>query len=271
MVSATYEIIALLMRYVFVALGVVMLVVAFRWMRRESREWTQKKRRLPDAGNVGELMDIDTGERFPLAREGMIGSGGRADIRLAGIPMGRTAAFIFEEGKGVRITPIGGRNILLDGAPLRSGAYALHGTLLEIGGRRLRVRLFAGLNVPRRAVYAEDEVMGVYDGDPGDLSDPEAYGYYGGPSDIFEVPAEGVMPAREDPQGCYEDVQEGAYAPGPGCYEDAPNGFNAVQQGVVSPGDYVYMPDTQDPNEIPQPFPAEAPEEEDDGGYQPPF
>ena len=53
MPEATYEILALLMRYVFTVLGAVICLTAFRWLVRDHRIHNRERRQLPQAGRIG--------------------------------------------------------------------------------------------------------------------------------------------------------------------------------------------------------------------------
>ncbi|MBQ4435238.1 MAG: hypothetical protein II879_04005, partial [Clostridia bacterium] len=70
MPEATYEILALLMRYVFAALGVLICLTAFRWLMRDHRIHSKEQRQLPRAGQIGVLEFADSGQRLPLTPEG---------------------------------------------------------------------------------------------------------------------------------------------------------------------------------------------------------
>ncbi len=151
-----YELISLMMRYVFVFIGLMIVWRSFRWLRRDARAYQKELLSLPDAGLVGEIVNMNTGEAQPLPREGVIGSSHECDIRVKGPGILRNhARFEFVNGKGLKIIPLRRASVLLGGAETRMPGYALHGTQLRIGGVPLRVRLFAGLNVPHPAVYPE--------------------------------------------------------------------------------------------------------------------
>lgn len=157
MQGEAYELLAMLMRYVFIALGGLILFRAYRQMRRDARAYKKEMKKLPDAGLVGEIVDLQTGKSQPLPREGMIGSSSACDIRLKrrGVKR-RHALFDFVEGKGLRIRPHLGHKVMMEGVPIRASAYALHGTEVMIGQAMIRVRLFAGLNVPHPASFAKE-------------------------------------------------------------------------------------------------------------------
>ena len=153
-----YELISMLMRYIFVLIGLMIVWRSFRWLRRDARAYRKEMRSLPDAGLVGEMVNLSTGEAQPLPREGVIGASRECDIRLKGPGIERThARFAFEDGKGLKIIPLRRASVLLNGDALRGPGYALHGTQLELGGIPLRVRLFAGLNVPYPVYYPKQE------------------------------------------------------------------------------------------------------------------
>ncbi len=158
MTSGAYELLALLMRYVFVLLGALVLIRAYRWMRRDARNYRREMRSLPDAGLVGEIVDLHTGKSQPLPREGDMGASHECDVHIKGGGVLRHhLRFAFEEGKGVRITPIRPGKTLMGGRLLQGPAYALHGTQLQLGSQAvLRVRLFAGLKVPHPIAFQEE-------------------------------------------------------------------------------------------------------------------
>ena len=148
MSDSLYQLAALAARPVFLTLAALIALRAGRRLLSQHRERKRMLRRLPDAGMVGEMRDIESDRSYPLPREGVLGGGRGCDIRLKGLRR-RQVAFAFVEGKGMLLTPCRRRSATwLDGVPLKRPAYALHGALLRAGGYTLCVRLFAGLNVP---------------------------------------------------------------------------------------------------------------------------
>ena len=156
-----YELLTMLMRYVFVFIGLMIVWRSLRWLRRDARAYRKELRSLPDAGLVGEMVNLNTGEAQPLPREGVIGSSRECDIRLKGQGVMRNhARFEFEDGKGLKIIPLRRASTLLNGTPLHGSAgYALHGTQLQAGAVPLRVRLFAGLKVPYPVSFPEPDAV----------------------------------------------------------------------------------------------------------------
>ena len=158
MSSQVYEIISLLMRYVFVLIGALIVWRAFRWILKDHQAYQREIKYLPDAGRVGEIVNLSGGVSYPLPREGTIGSAPGCDIRIRGNGVhSHHVRFEFVDGKGLKIIPARSASVELRGETVRKAAYALHGTQFTIGDVHLRVRLFAGLNVPRHAAFQPDE------------------------------------------------------------------------------------------------------------------
>lgn len=153
--ETAYELLALGLRYVFVLLIGLMLLRAFFVMWGDRRAYAHTLRQLPDAGLVGEVVELSGKQSQPLPREGLIGSGRSCDVRIAGLHR-REMEYAFRPGLGIRLFPLRARHhALLDEVPLGGAdVYALHGTVLDVRGIQLRFRLFAGLDVPERVVYS---------------------------------------------------------------------------------------------------------------------
>jgi len=83
-----YELIALAARYFFAALMVLIVLRAWRLTIVDSRRAQTLRRLSPETGLSGELIVMEgdqqarRGMRYPVIREGMIGSTRRADIRI---------------------------------------------------------------------------------------------------------------------------------------------------------------------------------------------
>ena len=83
-----YGIVAGIMRYIFILFGGIIVLRAFFMLRRERRETRRMLRRLPDAGNVGELTVVHAcdgyseGTVIPVPREGVLGCLRSCDISV---------------------------------------------------------------------------------------------------------------------------------------------------------------------------------------------
>lgn len=158
MSSEAYEILSLAMRYAFTLLLLLIVLRGYLWLLRDHRAHQKEIRNLPDAGLVGEIVMTDTGKAYPLPREGTVGSARACDICVRRPGVRRLHATLqFVDGKGVYVVPHRGARVELDEEIVVTGAYALHGSTLCIADCPLRVRLFAGLNVPRLVRYAREE------------------------------------------------------------------------------------------------------------------
>lgn len=156
--SDVFELISQGLRYWFALLGLVILWRGFLWFIQDRRAYRKMLKALPDAGLVGEVVDLATGSSQALPREGVIGSGKGCDIRFSGI-RGRECEYAFVDGKGIELIPARRSNeLVLDGEPVQGRAFAAHGSRLELPGYSLRFRLFSGLNVPVRSheAYPQD-------------------------------------------------------------------------------------------------------------------
>ncbi len=150
MSANAFELVSLGMRYWFVLLGLMIVLRASRWALHDHRAYMRTLRSLPDAGFIGEIVNLDTGLAQELPREGVMGSGKACDIRFKGLRR-RELVYEFREGKGILLIPSHKNNqIQMDGVPLTQHDYALHGSRLSFPGYSLRMRLFEGLDIPKR-------------------------------------------------------------------------------------------------------------------------
>lgn len=163
MSRSLYELLSLGARYVFAGLMLLIVLRAWRITLIDSRRASALRRMSPQTGLSGELMVIDGSEkarrgmRYPVIREGMVGSSRRADIRIRHSSVRRCHAYfqLTERGLTVRAR---------SGAPMRDGqgrpARSL--TLPDGGEFSLgRVRLLLVLSespeaAPRRPERAEE-------------------------------------------------------------------------------------------------------------------
>lgn len=183
-----YEVLALVMRYVFAGLMILIVLRAWRITAVDSRRARKLRRLSPDTGIIGEMLVVDGGERarpgmrYPVTLEGTIGSNRRADVRVRHSSVrGRHAFYqMTEEGLFVRghasarIRDGAGhaaRELLLgDGDVLRLGGVALM-LVLSGGGeapdemnRRVRFRR----PEPVRPDAGEQVDDRIFDASPGE-------------------------------------------------------------------------------------------------------
>lgn len=158
-----YELAALTMRYVFTALMLLIVWRACRGALIDSRRAAKLRQLSPMTGVCGELVALEADERlrrgmrFPVIREGAIGSARRSDVRIRHSSVRRRHAFFQLADDGLHVRSHAG-------ARLRDGDGRLVRELVLTDGGELtvgRVRLLLVLSVPdapRRAyTHHEDE------------------------------------------------------------------------------------------------------------------
>ncbi len=174
MSQSLYELVALGARYVFAGLMLLIVLRAWRITLIDSRRAGRLRRISPQTGLSGELMVLEgdekarRGMRYPVIREGMIGSSRRSDIRIRHSSIRRKHAYfqLTEQGLTIQARP---------GAMMRDETGRPAGTLtLPDGGEFSlgRVRLLLVLT---------DGTAPEEEGDPGEILDTIP----GDPDDLF--------------------------------------------------------------------------------------
>ena len=162
MSEGLYELVALGARYVFAALMVLIVLRAWRITLIDARRANTLRRMSPQTGLSGELLVLDgegkarRGMRYPVIREGMIGSFRRSDIRIRHASIRRKHAYFQLTDRGLTIQA-------RPGAPMRDADGRPAGTLLLGDGSEFtlgKVRLLLVLNDggAREAKEAPDEM-----------------------------------------------------------------------------------------------------------------
>lgn len=175
MSQSLYELVALGARYVFAGLMLLIVLRAWRITLIDSRRAGRLRRISPQTGLSGELMVLEgdekarRGMRYPVIREGMIGSSRRSDIRIRHSSIRRKHAYfqLTEQGLTIQARP---------GAMMRDETGRPAGTLtLPDGGEFSlgRVRLLLVLT---------DGTAPEEEGDPGEILDTIP----GDPDDLFD-------------------------------------------------------------------------------------
>ena len=161
-----YELVALVARYWFAFLGVVIVWRSFMWLRKDARRKRKRLKQLPDAGLVGELVVLAGSETLPpgavisLPREGTIGSLRSCDVCVScpGVAS-HHGDFRFVDGVGLIVTPAAQLSVMVDGQEPDSNQREWvmhHGSRIAIGDAVLRMRLFMGLETARSAAFQQD-------------------------------------------------------------------------------------------------------------------
>lgn len=166
--NEVYTVVAGAMRYIFVLLGILIVLRAFLMLRRDRRETDRALRRLPDAGLIGEFEILrgseylEEGSVLPLPSEGTLGYYRSCDLTLPcpGVRK-RHLDFMLDDRYGLLIHPRAGCLVTVDGFQLNTRSRPethpmLHGSEIEIGTALLRLRLFAGVCPERGAAFMPD-------------------------------------------------------------------------------------------------------------------
>ena len=107
--SELYSIIALGARYVFAAIMLLIVLRAWRITIVDSRRAASLRRLSPETGVCGEFLVLSghgrvrEGMRYPVIREGLVGSSRKADIRLRSSSVRRSHVFFELTRTGLRL------------------------------------------------------------------------------------------------------------------------------------------------------------------------
>lgn len=150
MSTDAFELLSLTMRYVLTGLMLLIVLRAARGALVDSRRATKLRRLSPMTGISGELVVLDPlpklprGMRFPVIREGMIGSSRRADVRIRHASVRRRHILFQLTEAGLHIRTHAGAKLRDSlGKPARE-LMLLDGDSFYVGG----VHLLLVLSVP---------------------------------------------------------------------------------------------------------------------------
>ena len=167
-----YELAALAGRYVFAALMVLIVLRAARITLIDARRAAALRRMSPETGVIGELLVTSggqkarTGMRYPVIREGMIGSSRRADVRIRHASVRRRHAWFQQAEGGLKIRAHAGAPLRDgEGEPLRA-ALLEDGDVLRIGAVEVMLILNEAPEPARRPARRRSEAP--------DADDPDA-------------------------------------------------------------------------------------------------
>ena len=142
-----YDILALVGRYVFAVLMVVIVLRAWRITIVDNRRARKLRQLAPATGLSGELVVLEGGEkapegtRYPVIREGIIGSSRKADVRIRHKSVRRVHAFFELMDAGLRVRTHGNADMSLSWEePVRELLLG-DGDTFEIGNVQLMVVL----------------------------------------------------------------------------------------------------------------------------------
>ena len=167
MSQSVYELIALAARYGFAALMVLIVLRAWRLTIVDSRRAQTLRRLSPETGLSGELIVMEgdqqarRGMRYPVIREGMIGSSHRADIRIRHNSVRRRHAWFQLTPEGLSVRAHAGATLKdRRGRPMKE-LLLRDGGVLWIGRVRLMLVLAESTAGAEERGYTDD-----YETDP---------------------------------------------------------------------------------------------------------
>ncbi len=145
MSSDLYALVALAARYWFAALMLVLLFRGWRMTVADNRRAKLLREWMGQTGCVGELI-ANPGARnrvsYPIPREGVLGSGRSADVRIRHRDLRRAHAhFELREG-GLLIRPLGSARLAVGGGHSGEAVFLENGDVLNVGRLALMLVLF---------------------------------------------------------------------------------------------------------------------------------
>jgi len=143
--SDLYALIALAARYWFVALIVALLFRGWRMTVADNRRAKLLREWMGQTGCVGELI-LNPGSKkrvsYPIPREGVLGSGFSADVRIRHRDVRRAHAhFELREG-GLLMKPLGRAELAVGGGFTGAAVFLRDGDVLTVGKLQLMLVLF---------------------------------------------------------------------------------------------------------------------------------
>ena len=163
MSDGLYEILALAARYFFAGLFLLIVFRAWRITVRDGRRARKLRRYSPETGLCGELVVIEgdekarRGMRYPVIREGVIGSGRFADVRIRHSSIRKIHARFEWKPDGLHIRSDGSAKIFAsDGTRARS-LVARDGDRFTLGSVQLLLVLLDGESGNTPATASEED------------------------------------------------------------------------------------------------------------------
>lgn len=151
-----YEVFALIMRYWFIFLSILIVYRAARWLLTDTRLRHRAMQALPDAGYIGHLLilggggrSVQIGDELPIPCEGVLGRAARCDVRIRHNSLFSREAFFWLDADGLHMSPIHTSAFTVDGQPVSAGdeAVLLSGAKLCIGDIAMELHLLKGLDL----------------------------------------------------------------------------------------------------------------------------
>lgn len=165
-----YELIALGARYLFAVIMIIIVIRAWKITIIDSRRANSLRRLSPETGVCGEFLviagsgKVREGMRFPVIREGLIGSSRKADIRLRCDEVHRAHAFFELTKSGLRLRANGGSRMYNSLGESRKELILGDGGKVTFGQVELMLILTEGTASASEPM--QDDIFGIPDDSP---------------------------------------------------------------------------------------------------------
>lgn len=170
MSGSMYEIIAIAARYLFAALMVLIVIRAWKITLVDARRAAVLRRLSPETGVCGEFLIISgggrvrDGMRFPVIREGMIGSASKADVRLRAPGVHRAHAYFELTKKGLKIRTHANARLFNSRGESRRELLLGDGAKITVGSVEMMLILTVAVDAPAETV--RDGLFDIPDDSP---------------------------------------------------------------------------------------------------------
>lgn len=164
-----YTIVSLSARYFFVAMLFIIVIRSYIWLRRDNAAFKKYRDSIAAAGVVGEAKvlfgnsEIQTGQRFEIYREGIIGRSKNCDMRvLSKYIAKRQLYYRLDEGMGLYVEPLHSGDISINAFKIDKktrNAYIINGSILKLADISLQFFFYPGFSIPTLSPEEMNTVM----------------------------------------------------------------------------------------------------------------
>ena len=166
-----YELISMAMRYVFAALMALIVIRAWRITLVDSRRAASLRKLSPETGLCGEFLVVRghgkarEGMRYPVIREGLIGSASKCDVRLRSPSVRRGHASFELTSHGLLVQGYGDAKIYDAQGAARTRLYLNDGARITFGSVELMLILNEAVAEPIDQPESDlDDLFDLQDG-----------------------------------------------------------------------------------------------------------
>ena len=170
MSGSLYELCAIAARYLFAALMVLIVARAWKITLVDARRAATLRRMSPETGICGEFLiltgsgKVREGMRFPVIREGMIGSSAKSDVRLRANGVHCTHSYFQLTPEGLHIRDHASARIFNARGETKREMYLGDGAKITVGSVEMMLILTVAVNAP--AENTEKDIFDIPDDSP---------------------------------------------------------------------------------------------------------